>query len=156
MFPVKSLKHKLKVAVAEEETSSEAFQQLDCGLDSSDREKWLAQEKSAMTFRGDALKVYGPDWENGKPQLLVFHFKLSLYLQAPSNPKASLAKLQDTTSIKAHMSSWLPLGLKLEQEQCVLILLPVGCFDKTLQAKHFDPCKTSSEIPQTVIASQAA
>jgi hypothetical protein len=53
-------------AVKAEEESLQVFEALNNGVDMQTRQNWTHQEKLAMELRGDHLKIYSVNWEDGR------------------------------------------------------------------------------------------
>ena len=62
---VAHLKKKYQKALPAKDESLQVFHELDVGLEPQTREAWVTQEKMAMKFRGDHLKVYGISVDSG-------------------------------------------------------------------------------------------
>jgi hypothetical protein len=107
-----------------QEENEHVLNELDSSLSSETRKKWLDTEELAMHHRGDYLKIYAVNSEQGEDCICVINIRswlMSTTGKAPANSDhlLKLVKTTDGTTPEKKSISWLQTGLTLEAEQYV-------------------------------------
>jgi hypothetical protein len=77
---VKSLKSKYKKAIEGQKKTRRAFEDLDASVDEVSSQQWREEERKAMEFRGEYLRVYEVQMDKGESvSFLTKYHSLSYY-----------------------------------------------------------------------------